>query len=197
MSIRIIGGRWRGRHLDFPDQVTLRPTPDRVRETVFNWLQREVVDAHCLDAFAGSGALGFEALSRGASSACFLETDPFAYHALLKNAEAMRLPKQTAQIFLTSALMFSPQKAHMFDLVFLDPPFHQNLLPQILQRLQEGRWLSSRAKIYVEFERDYPITPLIQTLQNGQLEKILYAGAVGYALVSLNAARSQLESSPQ
>src|SRR5690606_31741912 len=120
--IRIIGGDWRSRVLDFPDLPELRPTPDRVRETLFNWLQFDITGARCLDLFAGSGVLGFEALSRGAASVMAFETDTSAVRALRENAS--RLGARGYQLTPGSALEWlqhgTPQT---FDIVFLDPPF--------------------------------------------------------------------------
>lgn len=149
--VRIIGGRWRGTRLDFPKIAAIRPTPDRVRETLFNWLQHEVQDARCLDLFAGSGALGIEALSRGAQSAVFVEQQaPIARY--LTNTLA-RLKCATAQVQCTDALSFLQRTQPAFDLVFVDPPFDKaasaDWLAALLQTL-DAQALRDQAWIYLE-----------------------------------------------
>jgi len=147
--IRIIGGDWRSRVLDFPDLPELRPTPDRVRETLFNWLQFDITGARCLDLFAGSGVLGFEALSRGAASVMAFETDTSAVRALRENAS--RLGARGYQLTPGSALEWlqhgTPQT---FDIVFLDPPFGAKLHAEVCRLLQTRGWLSARARVYIE-----------------------------------------------
>src|SRR5450432_2048001 len=121
-SVRIIGGEWRGRRINFPDIPGLRPTPDRVRETLFNWLQQAVAGARCLDLFAGSGALGLEALSRGAKALAFVEQAVPAARALRE--QLMRLGATSrAQVFEMGAARFLRSAGEPFDIVFLDPPF--------------------------------------------------------------------------
>jgi len=158
--LRIIGGRWRGRKLDFPDVPGLRPTPDRVRETLFNWLQADVHGARCLDLYAGSGALGLEALSRGASRVVLVDESSAATRQLEANlqrlhaddAAVVRMPVQT---FLERG----PGDAR-YDLVFLDPPFGQNLLAPTLQWLEEKHWLAPGARVYIESESQLREPPL-------------------------------------
>jgi 16S rRNA (guanine966-N2)-methyltransferase len=146
-SVRVIGGAQRGRRLPIPDHPALRPTPDRVRETVFNWLQPHAVGAVCLDLFAGTGVLGIEALSRGAAKTCFVEVDPAladSLHARLSAlalAERAEVLNQRAEDFLASA---DPQS---FDIVFLDPPYVLPLAP-LLEALRG--WLAPAGLIYVE-----------------------------------------------
>lgn len=148
-EIRIIGGEWRGRKVRFPQAATLRPTPDRVRETVFNWLQFDVAGTRCLDLFAGSGALGFEALSRGASRVVFVERDAAAAAAIRDTLDRLhcdrgRVEQQDAFQFLASA---PPEP---FDIVFLDPPYDQRWLERSCALLERGDWLASSAWIYLE-----------------------------------------------
>ncbi len=141
--VRIIGGSWRGRRVSFPDAPGLRPTPDRVRETLFNWLQSSIVDSRCLDLFAGSGALGLEALSRGAREVVFVERDQLTARAL--QAELKRLggtPK--ARVMELGAARFLRSPGEPFDVVFLDPPFGVGRLggicsPDRRRRVGEGR----------------------------------------------------------
>ncbi|MGH8275425.1 MAG: 16S rRNA (guanine(966)-N(2))-methyltransferase RsmD, partial [Steroidobacteraceae bacterium] len=124
--LRIIGGTWRGRKLRFPAAALIRPTPDRVRETLFNWLGARVPAAHCLDLFAGSGALGLEALSRVAAQVTFVERDAAAVREL--RARLVEWGAQGAQVERADALRFLAGPARPFDLAFLDPPFASRLL---------------------------------------------------------------------
>ncbi len=147
--VRIIGGEWRSRVLQFPDAPDLRPTPDRVRETLFNWLQFSVVGMRCLDLFAGSGALGFEALSRGAAAVTALETDTAAASALRANAGLLGTDKM--QVIQQDAVRWLSQPAtQQFDLVLLDPPFAANLHEHCCGLLQQHGWLAPAARIYME-----------------------------------------------
>tara|TARA_Y100000782_G_C10124859_1_gene240300 strand:+ start:297 stop:851 length:555 start_codon:yes stop_codon:yes gene_type:complete len=145
-QLRIIGGEWRSRRLKFPALDGLRPTMDRVRETLFNWLQFDIEGARVLDAFAGSGALGFEALSRGAKEVIFLEKHPNAAIQLKENLQL--LEARNAQVWAGDALVWMEENPEPFDLVFLDPPFHKNLLKPAIEQLQ----LLPGALVYVEHE---------------------------------------------
>lgn len=148
-QLRIIAGQWRGRKLNFPDLPELRPTPDRVRETLFNWLQVRIVGSRCLDLFAGSGALGFEAVSRGAVYALLLDTDPLAIQTMRLQAE--RLQTQQLDIRQGDGLALIQQPAtHRFDIVFLDPPYAKHLVPSCIQCLDKNHWLNSEAWVYFE-----------------------------------------------
>lgn len=148
-SVRIIGGTYRRRVLRFPDSEALRPTPDRVRETLFNWLGQELDGWHCLDLFAGSGALGFEAVSRGAAQAVLVEKSPRVLAALQENA---RLFGEDArlQIVRGDAVQYAAATDRQFDLVFLDPPYHQGWIGKLAPRL--GRLLKPDGALYVEAE---------------------------------------------
>ncbi|MDF1764345.1 MAG: 16S rRNA (guanine(966)-N(2))-methyltransferase RsmD [Oleibacter sp.] len=145
-QLRIIGGKWRSRRLRFPAIDGLRPTLDRVRETVFNWLQHDVEGARVLDAFAGSGALGLEALSRGAKEVVFLEKHPKAAMQLKENLTA--LAATHAQVWAGDALVWLKQHTEPYDLVFLDPPFGKELLQPAIDSLI----LLPGALIYIEHE---------------------------------------------
>ncbi len=156
--LRIVGGKWRSRRLRFVDAEGLRPTPDRVRETLFNWLQFEINGAHCLDAFAGSGALGFEALSRGAASVVMLEKQRPQFLALQQSAQELQAVGLTllsgdARQLLREPAAWQPQQG--FDGIFLDPPFHKDLLPEICTLLHERGLLRPEAFVYVESESDW------------------------------------------
>ncbi len=153
-ELRIIGGRWRSRRLSFLDLPGLRPTPDRVRETLYNWLQFELPGRHVLDLFAGSGALGFEALSRGAASLTLIERDARQAGCLRDiaaklDADNCRINAADSQRWLRDAV--APEGG--FGLILLDPPFHQDLPNQILAQLSEKGWLTPDVWVYVETEQ--------------------------------------------
>lgn len=146
--VRIIGGKYRGKKLHFPPIEGLRPTPDRIRETLFNWLMNDIHDAHCLDAFAGSGALGLEAFSRGASRVCFVEKNKIAWVQLQKNIADFKDP--ALKIICQDACEFLRHTRETFDLVFLDPPFVQNLWSSCIDILQTSEVLKHGGLLYVE-----------------------------------------------
>ncbi|MDP1708385.1 MAG: 16S rRNA (guanine(966)-N(2))-methyltransferase RsmD [Gammaproteobacteria bacterium] len=157
--LRIIGGRWRGRRLEFPATEGLRPTSDRVRETLFNWLAPMIAGARCLDLFAGSGALGIEALSRGADSVVMVDNNTAVVSQLHDHLATLRA--NGAQIIHAGALGYlqtAPEQA--FDVVFLDPPYHKNLLAPCCDLLRRSGWLKPGAYIYLETERDLPLDML-------------------------------------
>ena len=172
-TLRIIGGQWRGRKLRFADGEGLRPTTDRVRETVFNWLQPVIAGARCLDLFSGSGALGLEALSRGADEVLFIERNPQAVKALRENLAL--LEAANAEVHQGDALVWLRGTPRPFDVVFLDPPFRQDLLAPALKLLAEGGWLADHARIYIELESEQgePELPegweLLRSKQAGQV----------------------------
>jgi 16S rRNA (guanine966-N2)-methyltransferase len=176
--LRIIGGRWRGRRLRFPPQEQIRPTPDRVRETLFNWLAPRVAGARCLDLFAGSGALGLEALSRGAAQVTFVERDGVAVREL--RARLVEWQAVGGQVAQSDALRFLTGPALSFDIVFLDPPFASTLAADAARLLEERNWLSSDALIYVEADAHSGLPPLPP---RWQMTKTKEAGAVGYHLL--------------
>jgi len=162
-KVRIIGGKWRGRKLKVLNHDTLRPTPDRIRETLFNWLAQTIVGSQCLDLFAGSGALGIEAVSRGAQSALLVEKD-YKIVQNLKQQVAL-LNSDKFRIIQSDALYFLKQPAIQFDLVFLDPPFKQNLLLPSCECLENQEWLAPHTQIYVESERHFDATTLPKNWQ--------------------------------
>ncbi len=142
-EVRIIGGQWRGRRLHFPALEGVRPTPNRVRETLFNWLGQDMTGRHCLDLFAGSGALGFEALSRGAERVVMVEKARLAVQALMSNK--VRLNALGAEVVGADALRWLNGARDRFHVVFLDPPFDAGLMDTLLPRMQgilePGGWL--------------------------------------------------------
>ena len=145
-TVRIIGGLWRSRLIEFPDAADLRPTPDRVRETLFNWLGRDLTGMECLDLFAGSGALGFEALSRGAASVIMVEKDPAALRALRDNAHKLGATGLT--VVRGDALEFVRGARSRFDLVFVDPPYRLGMQVAALELLRG--LLAEGGRVYVE-----------------------------------------------
>lgn len=147
--MRLIGGRWRRRLLRFPDFSDLRPTPDRVRETLFNWLGQDLTGRSCLDLFAGSGALGFEAASRGATRVVLVDRAPQVLAALRANALALGA-EQCVQIVGADAVRFAAAGGPRFDVVFLDPPFHQGWIDRIEPLLPNV--LADEGALYVEAE---------------------------------------------
>ena len=181
-SVRIIAGAWRGRRIHFPDMPALRPTPDRVRETLFNWLQHSIADARVLDLFAGSGALGLEALSRGARQAVFVEQFPAAARALQE--QLVRLgaaPK--GRILQMGAARYLRTPGERFDIAFLDPPFGTNALAEYIPLLDTGDWLKVGSLVYLENERSAGVPALPG---HWELLKSKSAGEVGYHLVRVN-----------
>lgn len=153
-QIRIIGGQWRGRKLHFPALAGLRPTPNRIRETLFNWLAPYIADAHCLDLFAGSGALGFEALSRQAKSVTFVEQSLGLIHYLKNQIKQFDIADKTevyhARFPFSSAQVFKTPKK--FNLIFLDPPFQQNMVAIACAWLLTENLLADNSLIYIETE---------------------------------------------
>ncbi|MGR8979193.1 MAG: 16S rRNA (guanine(966)-N(2))-methyltransferase RsmD [Gammaproteobacteria bacterium] len=176
-KLRIIGGQWRSRQIHFPNAPGLRPTPVRVRETLFNWLQYDIHGSRCLDLYAGSGALGFEAASRGAQCVILVENNLEASRSLKENAAALSASQiKIAQMDVMRYLAGDPEK---FDLVFMDPPFARNLAIPACRWLEEKGWLKPDAKIYVETESRLDLTGLPPVWR---LLKRKTAGDVGYHL---------------
>jgi 16S rRNA (guanine966-N2)-methyltransferase len=174
--IRIIGGSLRNSRLDVPELPGLRPTPERVRETLFNWLAPRIGGARCLDVCAGTGALGIEALSRGAASVQFVESDARAARALRDNL--VRLGAAAGQVAAVDAVVFLQGAPQPQDLVFLDPPFARVLWTTLAQQLEQGGWLAAQAWIYVESPRaSVPALPA-----SWQLHREGHAGEVRFAL---------------
>lgn len=177
-QLRIIGGEWRGRKLRFPDVPNLRPTPDRVRETVFNWLSADIHDALVLDLFAGSGALGFEALSRGAKQVTFVDSHKKASQAL-KQYLALLNAADKAEVLSIDGVKFLKGEAKKYDLVFLDPPYHLDLMSKVVPLLEANGWLSERALLYLEIEKRQSLPDLPA---NWAMLKDKTAGEVNYFL---------------
>ena len=171
--VRIVGGQWRSRLLSFPDVEGLRPTPDRVRETLFNWLGQDLSGRACLDLFAGSGVLGLEAASRGARLVVLVERDLHAYRALQANAAT--LAASTVQLVRANALEFLAADARRYDVVFLDPPYAMGGREALLERVRER--LAPGGLVYVEAPAPLALPPGWQAYRSAR------AGAVHYQLV--------------
>lgn len=159
--MRLIGGTWRGRRIRFPDSEGLRPTPDRVRETLFNWLQPVVHGAECLDLFAGSGALGLEALSRGAAGAVFVERDRRVAASL--STALGELGAEGGSVVVEDAEQFLAGASRPFDIVFLDPPFARAGLGELCTLLERRGWLAPAAYLYLEQSSRAPAPELPDT----------------------------------
>lgn len=179
--LRIIGGLYRGRKLPVPVQPGLRPTPDRVRETLFNWLQPTIEGARCLDLFAGSGALGLEAASRGAAEVIMIEhSEPVAR---LLEANVRTLGAAQVRVHRADALRWLSRPGAPFDILFLDPPFDLDLLGRSCDLIRRLGWLKPRAQVYLEARanRGFPSLPADWSLVRDKR-----AGKVRYALAAVH-----------
>ncbi len=177
-SLRIVAGKLRGSRLAVPDIEGLRPTSDRVRETLFNWLAPVVGGARCLDLYAGTGALGIEALSRGAASCVFVERERDLCEQLRQNLARLRVADARVVNDDAQGFLATPAPADAFDLVFLDPPFAANLWAAAAQRLEQAGWLRAAAHVYVEAPADTVFEPPA----SWALHREGQAGAVRFAL---------------
>jgi 16S rRNA (guanine966-N2)-methyltransferase len=173
--VRIIGGTLRNSRLDVPDLPGLRPTADRVRETLFNWLQPVVEGSHCLDLFAGTGALGIEALSRGAAAVTFIEREPRLAAALKANLARLKV---AGDVVGDDASRWLRGQARPFDVVLLDPPFALDAWAATARTLEDGGWIAPRGWIYVEAPRG----AVFSLPQNWLVHRQGQAGEVAYAL---------------
>lgn len=174
-KIRIIAGKWRGRKLDVHDFPGLRPTPDRVRETLFNWIQQEIVAARCLDLFAGTGVLAFEALSRGAAEVIMVESNPGIIESLRQQAETLGSENHTIQ--LADAISWLKQGIKGFDIIFLDPPFGKGLIEKSCATILEESLLNDNGLVYIESEKNITVPVGWRTLKQSK------AGQVQYMLI--------------
>jgi len=177
-SVRIIGGKWRSRKIDFPSIEGLRPSPDRVRETLFNWLSTYVVHARCLDLFAGSGALGFEALSRGAKEVVFVDSNKKSIEQIQKTQTLLNC--QNMEIYWSNASQFLAKEHRPFDIIFLDPPFHQALIIPHLQLIIKNNLLTENGLAYLEAEIEFSEQQIPHAFE---IVKHKTAGKVRYLLL--------------
>ena len=175
-SVRVIAGRWRGRRVPLEPGLQIRPTPDRVRETLFNWLAPVIEGARCLDLFAGSGALGIEALSRGAQVVWFVEQSEEAA-SRLRDA-LLALGAENDRLVIADAKQFLHGTPRVFDIVFLDPPFQGNTLKNLCTLLDAG-WLAPGAHVYLELSRQQNLPGLPS---NWSVLRESTAGQVRFAL---------------
>ena len=174
---RIIGGEWRGRTLRFPAELDVRPSPQRIRETVFNWLQPVIEGASCLDLFAGSGALGLEALSRGAEYCMFVDRSAIVGKRLREHLSL--LGAEQAEVRCEDAFELLVRPHRTFDVVFLDPPFKRSWLPELCTLLEKNAWLNEEARVYLEWKSG---TELAGLPENWELRRERRAGQVAYGL---------------
>lgn len=177
---RVIGGQWKGRKLSFIEVEGLRPSLDRVRETLFNWLQADIHGAKVLDLFAGSGALGIEALSRGADWTYFVELNSKAAGQLANNLDLLGADK--ASLMTGDALKFIEANQHDFDMIFLDPPFHKGIAQKVLNSLSAAKWLKPETLIYLETEQGIEL----DIPESWELLKDKKAGQLLYKLFQVN-----------
>ena len=181
-EVRIIGGQWGSRKVGFPGATGLRPTGDRIRETLFNWLQNEIVGARCLDLFAGSGILGIEALSRGAESCTFVETHEPTYQSLAQQLSKFEADQPKTQLVREDAIKWlqSVDPLPLYNMVFVDPPFALNIASQCCELLENSGLLMGDALIYLEVARsqselDLPANWLqLRSKSSGQVSYFLY-----------------------
>ena len=177
--MRIIGGKWKKRRIRFQGGSNIRPTPNVVRETLFNWLSNHINGANCLDLFAGSGALGVEAISRGAQKSILIDKERKICHDLKRNASALN--GQQFEIYCAEALHWLDRCNHKFDIVFLDPPFGEELIDRSLKKLAEERIIKSGALVYIECNVDEQL----DSLQRWRQIKQKITGQVSYSLIEL------------
>lgn len=175
--MRINAGVWRSRLLKFPDVEGLRPTPERVRQTVFNWLGQDLTGKVCLDLFAGTGAFGFEALSRNAKNVVMVENSGLAYQSLMQNQQLLQA--KNGQILRQDVLAYLSQNTQQFDVIFCDPPYHKDWLNKILPTLNQH--LSKNGLLYIEAEFALESSEL---LMGWQIIKQNKAGNVYYHLLT-------------
>lgn len=168
--VKINAGVWRSRLLKFPDAEGLRPTPERVRITVFNWLGQDLTGKRCLDLFAGTGAFGFEALSRHAKSITMVENARVAYQSLIQNQ--LLLKAENCQILNQDALQYLANNAEKFDVIFCDPPYNQSWLDKILPNLNQH--LNSDGIVYAEAEFEIQSSESWQVIKQGKAGNVYY-----------------------
>lgn len=169
-KVRIIGGKWRSREITFPDDKYLRPTPDRVRETVFNWLRQDLTGKRCLDLFAGSGAMGFEAASRGAAHVVLVEMNKSIMRSLHTTRE--KLCATQVKLVKMNAMAFIASDTSQYDVIFLDPPFQFGLLPELI--IQLAPRVTETGFVYVESEHRVEFDEQWQVWRSGRAGKVYY-----------------------
>jgi 16S rRNA (guanine966-N2)-methyltransferase len=179
--VRIISGKYKSRKIIFPDRPGIRPTGSRIRESLFNWIQADIVNSRCLDLFSGSGALGIEALSRGAEKTTFIESDFETAICLEKNLQTLNAANGIVVRANAMSWLESQNNIEPFGFVFLDPPFKKNLLLECISLLESNYMISDNGNIYIETEADFnlrqlpPTWRLMQKKQAGQVSYCLYS----------------------
>jgi 16S rRNA (guanine966-N2)-methyltransferase len=174
-QIRIIGGKWRSRRINFPALAEIRPTSDRVRETLFNWLSPVITEAYCLDLFAGSGALGFEALSRGAAHVVMVDKSPVVIEHLRAIGEKLQAKQFTLYQGKVPEGVFLPPQ--IFDIVFLDPPFHHNLIHPSIEWLRKQNLINLHTLIYIEVAAppvNFIMPEGLKVIKSGKTSQVAY-----------------------
>lgn len=185
-TLRIISGKWKSRKINFSGSTEqLRPTSDRTKENLFNWIQYEIQNSRCLDLFSGSGNLGIESLSRGANSCTFIEKDKRAYQKIKKNLDI--LEANNVSVYNIDAFNYIKKNKMTYDFIFLDPPFGKNIISKILNQLQLNKIISVRTKVYIEVEKNFNIEPI---KKNWKIIKYKTTSEVQYALLSIIEANS-------
>ncbi len=169
-TVRINAGTWRSRLIKFVDSTGLRPTPERVRQTVFNWLGQDLTGLNCLDLFAGTGVMGFEALSRNAKAVVMVDKTPAVYRAILDNKATLQA--DAAQVFNSDALCFLTSNQRLFDVIFLDPPYHQGWVDKLLPQLHPH--LAPDAVVYVEAEYSIESSSSWQVIKQSKAGNVFY-----------------------
>ncbi len=182
-EVRIIGGRWRGRKLTFQAADGLRPTGDRIRETLFNWLATHIHGAHCLDLFAGSGALGLEALSRGAAFCDFVDTSRIAMRQVSQHLHSLGA-SELGHCHLSPALQYLQAATRRYQIVFVDPPFNLQIAGPVCAALAQQRLLDENALVYLEMAA---LEPMPAIPPGWVLHRDKRAGAVAYRLFTVRA----------
>ena len=169
-KVRVIGGKWRGRIISFPSNISLRPTPNRVRETVFNWLGQDMSGKVCLDLFAGSGAMGIEAASRGSEHVVMVESNRKVYSILQSSLQKLRADQ--IELLMMDALKFIISDQRLFDMIFLDPPYQLGLLPKVLNLLPSH--LTQDGLIYLEAGNSFEPNEDWSVWRGGQAGRVHY-----------------------
>jgi len=185
LKVKILSGLWRGKNVTFLDKEDLRPTKNIIRETLFNWIQEDVKDSVCLDLFAGSGVLGFEAASRGARKVYMIDVDTDITNQL--STQKKELNANNVYIFNSSAFSFLKNLKVNFNVIFLDPPFSKDIINEIIRKLSLMKEISDKCKIYIElpYKKNYEL--MLETPVNWNLLKSKKTGEVAYLLFQHNA----------
>jgi len=185
LKVKILSGLWRGKNVTFLDKEDLRPTKNIIRETLFNWIQEDVKDSVCLDLFAGSGVLGFEAASRGARKVYMIDVDTDITNQL--STQKKELNANNVYIFNSSAFNFLKNLKENFNVIFLDPPFSKDIINEIIRKLSLMKEISDKCKIYIElpYKKNYEL--MLETPVNWNLLKSKKTGEVAYLLFQHNA----------